>query len=237
MSDRLYFRQWLAGRDFAIGDMMARQMLNFAYAVGDYETGEAVLIDPAYNPADLVHLVEADGLKVVGALGTHYHFDHVGGEFRGMEVPGIASLLSVVDVPIHLNENEVPWVARTTGVGADSLVGHTASDVLRVGAIDIELVHTPGHTPGSQCFLVEKSLISGDTLFLEGCGRTDLPGSDPEEMYRSLYERLARVSADTVVYPGHLYSAERSAPMESVRHDNYALAPMGPEQWLAMFSR
>jgi len=237
VNNRLYFRQWLAGRDFALDDKVAKQMVNFVYAIGDRETGEALLIDPAYAPGELVDMVSADGLAVVGALATHYHPDHVGGDFMGHSVAGIVDLLAVADVPVHVQRDEVPWVTRRTGVGEDSLVAHDAGDVVTVGELEVTLIHTPGHTPGSQCFLVEGCLISGDTLFLEGCGRTDLPGSDPAEMYRSLTERLSRVSDDTILFPGHLYSADRSAPMKDVRQYNYALAPTTAEQWLAMFAR
>jgi glyoxylase-like metal-dependent hydrolase (beta-lactamase superfamily II) len=237
MTDRLYFRQWLAGRDFAVGNQLARQMVNFVYAVGDHETGEAVLIDPAYAPGELVGMVEADGLKVNGVLATHYHFDHVGGEMSGHAVAGIAELLGIIDVPIHVQSEEVPWVERCTGVNASHMSTHASADKLMVGAIEIELIHTPGHTPGSQCFLVDGKLVSGDTLFLEGCGRTDLPGSDPEEMYRTLQQRLLRISDDTVIYPGHLYSPDSSAPMAEVRKYNFAMAPTTAEQWLAMFAR
>ena len=237
MTERLYFRQWLAGRDFAVGNQLARQMVNFVYAIGDHETGEAVLVDPAYAPGELVGMVEADGLKVTGVLATHYHPDHVGGEMMGHSIDGIEELLGLIDVPIHVQSEEVPWVERRTGVGSSHLSAHSSSDKVMVGAIEIELIHTPGHTPGSQCFLVDGKLVSGDTLFLEGCGRTDLPGSDPEEMYRTLQQRLMRISDDTVVFPGHLYSPESSASMSDVRRFNYALAPTTAEQWLAMFAR
>ena len=237
MTDRLYFRQWLAGRDFAVGNQLARQMVNFVYAIGDHETGEAVLIDPAYAPGELVGMVEADGLKVNGVLATHYHFDHVGGEMSGHAVAGIAELLGIIDVPIHVQSEEVPWVERCTGVDASHMSAHASADKLMVGAIEIELIHTPGHTPGSQCFLVDGKLVSGDTLFLEGCGRTDLPGSDLEEMYRTLQQRLLRISDDTMIFPGHLYSPDSSAPMAEVRKYNYAMAPTTAEQWLAMFAR
>jgi len=237
MTDRLYFRQWLAGRDFAVGNQLARQMVNFVYAIGDHETGEAVLIDPAYAPGELVGMVEADGLKVNGVLATHYHPDHVGGEMMGHNISGIEELLGIIDVPIHVQAEEVPWVERRTGVDASHLSAHASADKLMVGAIEIELIHTPGHTPGSQCFLVDGKLVSGDTLFLEGCGRTDLPGSDPEEMYRTLQQRLLRISDDTVIYPGHLYSPDSSASMAEVRKYNYAMAPTTAEQWLAMFAR
>jgi hydroxyacylglutathione hydrolase len=236
MNERVYFRQLLAGRDFALDDPLARQMVNFVYAVGDIETGEALLIDPAYRPRELVELVELDGLRVVGALATHYHFDHVGGSFMGREVDGLRELLEVVDVPVHVQRDEVPWIERSTGVGVDALVAHDSSDVVNVGAIEVTLLHTPGHTPGSQCLLVEGRMISGDTLFLEGCGRTDLPGSDPEEMYRTLTQRLSAVSNETVLYPGHNYSSDPSAVLGDVRATNCVLTPRTAEEWLAKFA-
>jgi glyoxylase-like metal-dependent hydrolase (beta-lactamase superfamily II) len=236
MSERLYFRQLLSGRDFAVGDPLATQMVNFAYAVGDRETGEALLVDPAYRPAELVHVVEADGMKVTGVLATHYHPDHVGGVMAGLSIAGIAELLDVIDVPVHVQESEVEWVTRSTGVGADALVGHRSGDQVRAGDVAVTLIHTPGHTPGSQCLLVDTKLMSGDTLFLDGCGRTDLPGSDPQEMYVTLSQRLNAITNDTVLYPGHFYAAEPSAAMGEVRASNFVLAPTTPERWLAMFA-
>jgi glyoxylase-like metal-dependent hydrolase (beta-lactamase superfamily II) len=237
MSDRLYFKQWLSGRDFAVDDRVAKSMVNFVYAIGDRETGEALLVDPAYAPGELLNLLAADEMRATGVLATHYHPDHVGGEMMGTEIAGIVELLELVDLPVHVQSDEVPWVTRRTGVSENVLVAHHSADVVNIGGIEITLIHTPGHTPGSQCFLVDGRLVSGDTLFLDGCGRTDLPGSDPAEMYRSLTERLAKVSNDTVLFPGHNYSAERSAPMDQVRQFNYALAPASAEQWLAMFAR
>jgi len=102
--------------------------------------------------------------------------------------------------------------------------------------VPITLVHTPGHTPGSQCFLVDGKLLAGDTLFLDGCGRTDFPGSDPAAMYDSLMHRLARVPDDTFLYPGHFYSPpEASATMGRTRASNYVFRLTSPEQWMTMF--
>ena len=106
---------------------------------------------------------------------------------------------------------EAPWVSRTTGIAESELALHDPGDRVAVGAVEIELVHTPGHTPGSQCFLVEGRLVSGDTLFLDGCGRTDLPGSDAEQMYESL-QRLATLPGDTIVYPRSPLLDARRAP-------------------------
>ena len=237
MTDRFYFRQLLSGLDFALDDPVAEQMVNFAYAFGDRDSGDAVLVDPAYRPSELVDLVESDGMRVSAVFATHYHPDHVGGNLGGRaQIDGITELLERIDVPIHVQGDEVEWVTRVTGVGEDSLVAHDPGDVVAVGDFEVALIHTPGHTPGSQCLLVNGRLISGDTLFLDGCGRTDLPGSDPNEMYRTLTQRLSNIADDTVLFPGHLYSADPSAPMRDVRRHNRALVPASAEQWHAMFA-
>ena len=153
----------------------------------------------------------------------------------GWSVQGISALLEKVSVPIHLQKEEQPWVERTTGVGSADLVAHDSGDKVKVGEIEIELIHTPGHTPGSQCFLVDGRLVAGDTLFLDGCGRTDFPGGDSVAMFESLHTRLARVPDDTVLYPGHMYSPDPSATLGDTRQRNYVFRPQTPEQWLAMF--
>jgi glyoxylase-like metal-dependent hydrolase (beta-lactamase superfamily II) len=236
MDDRLYFRQLLTGRDVARSDPVARQMLNFVYLVGDRETGEAVAVDPAYAPGEVLDLLAADGMRLTGVLATHYHPDHVGGEMMGLSIVGIGQLLELADVPIHVHRDEARLVSAVTGV-TDALVGHDSGDTVMAGSVPIELVHTPGHTPGSQCFLVDGKLVAGDTLFLEGCGRTDLPGGDPEQMYLSLTQRLAKVPDDTVLYPGHLYSADPSASMGETRARNYVFQPQSLEDWMRYFGR
>ncbi len=219
-NDRFYFRQLLSGRDFATDDMLANQMVNFVYAIGDRQTGECVLVDPAYDPKGLVDVVAEDGMTVTGVLATHYHPDHVGGSMMGHSLSGIAELLEHVSCPIHVQRDEVEWVEKTTGVTTTQLRAHDSGDIVTVGEIDIELVHTPGHTPGSQCFMVRNKLVSGDTLFLEGCGRTDLPGSNHAQMGESL-RRLSKVDDDVVLYPGHRYSIASSASMGSVKQSNF----------------
>jgi len=232
---RVYFRQLLSGRDFAAADPVASQMVNFSYLIGDRREGEAVIVDPAYDVRGLLDVLGADDMRCVGVLATHYHPDHVGGDLMGYRIEGITNLLEDVSVPVHVQRAEAPWVVRATGVSGDELVEHSGGDVVTVGHVDIELVHTPGHTPGSQCFSVEGRLVAGDTLFLDGCGRTDLPGGDPEQMYESLTTRLARFGDDTVLYPGHLYSPEPSASLGETRRRNYVFRLRSPEQWMQMF--
>ncbi len=237
MDNRFYFRQLLAGRDIAVGDPIARQMVNFVYLLGDRETGEAVAIDPAYDIPGLLEVLDADGMRLTGALATHYHPDHVGGSMMGHSIAGVAELLALSPVPIHVQEAEVPYVMKVTKCAESDLVAHTSGERVMVGQIPIELIHTPGHTPGSQCFLVNGCLVSGDTLFLEGCGRTDLPGGDPAALYDSLTHKLAKVPDDTVLFPGHLYSPEPSATMAETRRWNHVFTPTSEQEWLAMFGR
>lgn len=235
--DRLYFRQLLAGRDFATTDPIARQMVNFVYLVGDRETGEAMAIDPAYDIDGLLEVLATDDMRLTGALATHYHPDHVGGDMMGYSIQGVGDLLTKNPVPIHIQADERPWVQRVTGASDTDLVAHQSGDTVMVGEIPIELIHTPGHTPGSQCFLVDNRLVAGDTLFLEGCGRTDLPGGDAGALYESLTQKLAKVPDDATLFPGHLYSAEPSAKLEEVRRWNMVFKPNSKDQFLAMFGQ
>ena len=205
-SERIYFRQLLAGRDIAAEDNLAQQMVNFVYAIGDRETGECVLVDPAYSVAEIVELVGADGMTVTGALATHFHADHIGGSMMGYSIQGVRELLAEVGVKVHVQQAEVDYVKKTTGLSDSDLVVHSPGDTVTVGEIPIELVHTPGHTPGSQCFYVNGMLVSGDTLFLDGCGRTDFPG----------FERRADVREP---------ADPRQAPR---RHDRVPRSPVPP---------
>ena len=235
MSERLYFRQLLAGRDFARDDPVAQQMVNFIYLIGDTETREAVVVDPAYSVRGILDLVEGDGMKLTGVLATHYHPDHVGGDLLGHEVEGVVQLLERQGLKIHVQRDEVPWIKRVTGVSDSDLTLHDSGDHVQVGEIRIQLIHTPGHTPGSQCFLVENRLVAGDTLFLQGCGRTDLPGGDARALYYSLTQKLAQVPDDAVLYPGHLYAPESHGSMGSTRRDNQVFLPKSEKEWLQMF--
>ena len=234
LNERFYFRQLLSGRDFAKGDPVAEQMVNFVYLIGDRQTKECMVVDPAYAIADILEIVDQDEMKLTGVLATHYHPDHVGGSMMGMKIQGVADLLEKCQVPIHINKHETKWVARTTGLNENDLVQHEGGDKVSVGDVSITFVHTPGHTPGSQCFLVEQRLVAGDTLFLDGCGRTDLPGGNPGDLYTSL-QTLASLPAATIVCPGHQYSALPSANLGDVVSTNHVFRPSSQQQWLEWF--
>ncbi len=236
MTDRLYFRQLLSGRDFARQDQLAHQMVNFCYLIGDRETGEAIAVDPAYGVQDILDVLAADDMRLTGVLATHYHPDHVGGSMMGYGIEGARELLELdAEVKVHCQHDEAWGIQRVTGLGAGDIVEHSPGDVISVGAIPIELVHTPGHTPGSQCFVVDGRLVAGDTLFLDGCGRTDLPGGDPEALYHSVHDVLARMPDDTVLFPGHRYSPEESATLGELRGRNYVFRFATLQQWMVMF--
>jgi glyoxylase-like metal-dependent hydrolase (beta-lactamase superfamily II) len=236
-SDQLYFRQLLAGRDFARSNAVATQMVNFCYLIGDRTAREALVVDPAWDVEGLVAIADRDEMKLVGALATHYHPDHIGGDLFGHVVEGLARLLALKGMKVHVQKQEAQGVRFMTGLSDSDLVLHEGGDRLRVGDVEIELVHTPGHTPGSQCFLVRDRLVSGDTLFVKGCGRVDLPGGDPEEMYRSLTERLAKLSDEVVLYPGHDYGDRPTSTLGEERRSNYYLRVSNLEDWLRLMGR
>ncbi len=131
MSDSpLYFRQLLAGRDFARSDPVARQMVNFVYLIGDRDSGKCVVVDPAWNVDDLVRVAEEDGMEIEGVMATHHHPDHVGGDLFGTSIPGVTDLLEKAPIKIHCNKEEAEWIRRTTGVSASDLALHESGDVL-----------------------------------------------------------------------------------------------------------
>ncbi len=195
-TERLYFKQLLSGRDFGNTDNLAKQMVNFVYLIGDRETGESVIVDPAYDIDALLEILEEDGMQCSGVLATHYHPDHVGGSMMGYDIIGVKELLEHVSVPIHAQKEEAEFITKVTGIESKDVMEHSSGDIVTVGEIKIELIHTPGHTPGSQCFLVENRLVAGDTLFLEGCGRTDLPGGDPAAGDENLISDKATVKSE-----------------------------------------
>ena len=185
-------------------------MQNFVYLVGDPVSRECVVVDPAWEIDTIVDTVAADDMTLIGALVTHTHQDHVGGSLEswGMpgRIPGVEELLARVPAKVYVHKAEREFLR---GFGSD-LVKVDNHDTVALGRLTLTFMHTPGHTPGSQCFLIEDRLISGDTLFIGSCGRTDLPGSDPTEMYYSLTQRLAALPDTTTLLPGHNYGGPSS---------------------------
>lgn len=230
----LYFKQLLCGVDVGQKDASARSMANFIYLIGDRNTRECVVVDPAWDIDGLMKIVEAEEMKLTGALVTHYHPDHVGGHIFGMDIMGLPQLMEKNPVPIYVNKNEAEGLKQVTGVSLADMKQVDSEDRLQVGDIEISFLHTPGHTPGSQCFRVADNLVAGDTLFLQGCGRVDLPGGDSEVMYDTLTKRLAKIQDETILYPGHNYGGSGSAPMGEVRETNSYLQIGSLAEWRMM---
>jgi len=224
--------------DLYFAQIPVGEMANFAYLIGSKETRECLLVDPAWSVDALLDQAEADGMRVRGALVTHYHQDHVGGSIFGMEIEGLARLMARAPVPVHVHAHEAEGVQKVTGLSASDLVRHAGGDALALGGLRVRLLHTPGHTPGSQCFLVEEAgapgrLVSGDTLFLGSCGRVDLPGGDPEALYDSLKNQLGRLPDDTLLFPGHFYAAEPSSTIGEQKRTNPYLRVTRLEDFLS----
>ena len=206
------------------------QMQNFVYVVGSRTTREVALVDPAWDIDALLAHVEEQDLKPVAALVTHYHPDHVGGELMGHQIEGLAELIGKQDVKVYVHEQEADGLKKVTGLSNSDMTRVASGDRMQLGEIDVEFLHTPGHTPGSQCFRIHDRLVSGDTLFIQGCGRVDLPGSDPDQMYESL-RRLASLPDETILLPGHNYSSPTSATMGDMKSSNVSLRIPDLESW------
>ncbi|MDP7007541.1 MAG: MBL fold metallo-hydrolase [Candidatus Poseidoniia archaeon] len=192
-------------------------MANFAYLLGCEETRVAALVDPCFEPEKLVARAEAQGYRVEWVLNTHGHHDHVNGNDHTVELTG-------AKVAAH----------RKAEFTVDQYLKH--GDTLRVGEIAVEVLHTPGHARDSVCLHAEGNLFTGDTLFVGECGRTDLPGSDPRAMHRSLFEVLAEVPDSAVIWPGHDYGPRPSSTMGAERRENYVLAPRSLEEFVAFMA-
>lgn len=231
---RLFVRQLAAGRDFAKADPAAAQMRNFVYLVGDRVRRECVVVDPAWDIPGIVAAAAGDDMRITGALVTHYHPDHIGGEIFGLHIEGLARLQELAPCPVHVHEAEAHGVKVVTGLSDADLRKHDSGDRIAVGDIEIELLHTPGHTPGSSCFRCGNALISGDTLFLQGCGRVDLPGGDRDEMWRTLTTRLSTLPDDLVLFPGHDYADRPNAPLGDVKRQNPVLRVPDLASWRRM---
>lgn len=181
-------------------------MDNFVYLIGDPKTRECVIVDPAWEVGRVLEIAAKDDMKVVGGIVTHYHYDHIN---------GAPDLLSAIKGKIYIHKSEGPYLK---GMKSD-LEFVDAGHHLKVGSVDIEFLHTPGHTPGSQCFLVNGHLISGDTLFINACGRCDLPGGDAATMYASL-QKLAKLPEETILLPGHNYADQPTSTIGQEKKQN-----------------
>ncbi|MFL5347244.1 MAG: MBL fold metallo-hydrolase [Hyalangium sp.] len=190
-------------------------MDNFVYLVGMEGSPEVLVVDPAWDVAAIERAVAEEGKQLVGAFVSHCHKDHTN---------GLTELLARHDLPVYAQREEVEFSEDLRQLAGDALRPLGPGDVVPVGGRNFLALHTPGHTPGSHCLLAGDSLVSGDTLFINGCGRCDLRGGSPEDMYRSLSQVLLKVPDKTRLWPGHDYGQVPVAAMGEVRRTNPYLA-------------
>jgi glyoxylase-like metal-dependent hydrolase (beta-lactamase superfamily II) len=204
--DDLIFKQILLG-----------PMANFVYLIGSRKTREAALVDPAWDIDALLEAAAEEGLKITDILVTHTHPDHVGGHLFGHDIEGVAQLLERVPARVHVHKTEAELFRA---IPRSEIVRSDAQSELVLGDLKIRFIHTPGHTPGSQCFLLNDRLVSGDTLFIGTCGRCDLPGSSPEQLYESLTQKLMQLDEQTIVFPGHNYAPPATSTTIAAERDH-----------------
>ena len=192
MNHQLYFKQIEMG-----------PMQNFVYLIGSTETRKVAVVDAAWEIETILRVAANDDVEITHAFVTHTHPDHVGGRFGGIEIEGVTELLSKCKAKVVVHKTEAELL---NALSPSDIVKAESGDKIDVGGVEIQLLHTPGHTPGSQCFLIDNRIVSGDTLFIGSCGRVDLPGSNPEQMYYSLTQKLMALPDETILFPGHNYS-------------------------------
>ncbi len=175
-------------------------MENFVYLIHDRASGSAAVVDPAWDVDQVIALAEREGVRITDILLTHSHHDHIN---------GIEAVLAYSDARLHLLKDE----ARFWGRELQRPTLHHGGDRITLGETPIEILHTPGHTPGSACYRIHDQLITGDTLFVFGCGRCDLAGGDPEQMYNTLRRLREGLPAQTRIHPGHNYAEKPTSTL------------------------
>jgi hydroxyacylglutathione hydrolase len=192
---------------------------NFSYIIADDVTREAAVVDSSFNAGEITRILKVENLRLRYIINTHCHSDHTAGN---------AELQSTFNAKII--------AYKRSGINADIKVDD--NDVVRVGNIPIKVIHTPGHTPDSICLLVDnQKLLTGDTLFVGECGRTDLPGGNSKNMYHSLFYKILKLDDDTEVYPGHDYGLKPSSTIGDEKNSNYTLEPRSLREFIKFMSQ
>ena len=205
--------------DVIVQQMGLGPMDNFLYFIGDAKTKEIAVVDPAWDVDFLCDEADKNGYKITAVFLTHGHPDHTN---------GVAEMVKRHPVPVYISKHEIGILKPRV----KNLVEVEDRANLKTGNLEWECLLTPGHSPGCHCFKHGDILIAGDTLFIDGCGRCDLPGSDPKKMYNSLYNVVMKLPDSTLIYPGHNYGPTPYATLASQKKTNPYLTCKGMEEFL-----
>ena len=187
-------------KSYQISTMQLGPMDNFVYLVTDLHSNKSAVIDPAWDTTKIVQQALQQNSQIDKILLTHSHHDHIN---------GVDAILSQYDSELHLLKSEAEF--WQTNLNKPTL--HYGGDSIMLGETEIKILHTPGHTPGSACYLLDGDIITGDTLFVFGCGRCDLHGGDPEQMYTTLNKMKQQLDGNTLIHPGHNYAGKKHSTM------------------------
>jgi hydroxyacylglutathione hydrolase len=204
-----------------IEQILLSRMDTFCYLIGDESAGAAALIDPAFDIPRILALVQKGGYIVTHVINTHHHSDHTAGN---------ADVISATGAHLCIHELDAPFLSKLTGRAFCRMLGGKASpppqrllkdgDRIYIGAIELRVLHTPGHTPGGACFYTPGHVFTGDTLFVGAVGRTDLSGGSAEQLQSSIRDRIYTLPEDTIVWPGHDYGDSPSSTVGNERRFN-----------------
>ena len=189
-------------KTFDIGPMQ-----NLIYVITDNDTKESAIVDPAWDMTEIYEYLNNNNLMLKKILLTHSHNDHVN---------AVDEVLGKFDTQIHINKKEKVFWAKDY----DNFSINYGGDIIYLGKTQIKSLHTPGHTPGSTCYYIGNNLIAGDTLFVFGCGRCDLHGGNPEEMYHTLKDIKNNLDSETIILPGHNYSIKKQSSLKEEINGN-----------------
>jgi hydroxyacylglutathione hydrolase len=205
---------------YSIYAMELGPMENFVYLIHDRTSDTAAIVDPAWEVGRILDLAQEKGIRITDILLTHSHHDHVN---------GLQQVLDSSDAQIHLLKPE----AQFWGAALARPTLHHGGERVRLGNTEISILHTPGHTPGSACYQIGNDLIAGDTLFVFGCGRCDLAGGDPEQMFNTLKRIRNELPGSTILHPGHNYApAHPTSTLEQQVEGNPFLHFDSPEDFV-----
>jgi hydroxyacylglutathione hydrolase len=193
-----------------------------SYIIGCEETKKGAVIDPGGDEVKILQEVEKLGLQVEYIIATHGHPDHVCGNRAIKQATGAAIVMHEADALFFENPETRKYFSMLgLEPSPPAEVKVKDGDIIKVGNVELQVIHTPGHTPGGMCLYAAPDLITGDTLFVGGVGRTDFPGGSYSELISSLKTKVMALPDETVVWPGHGYGGSRSTIGEEKRSNPY----------------